>query len=139
MQYICLYTHDNDLAESFKIFFEGKYLIRFIPDREDLREHFGTDDCQCQALVYDAVSPTSRDVEIVHDIKKHFSNLKVLMTYVYFEEKQSSEKFLANNVDGILYKPYDFGEVDRRLQSLLGDKNGSDRIPENIQQSDFNL
>lgn len=139
MQYICLYTHDKDLAESFKIFFEGKYLIRFIPDREDLREHFATDDCQCQALVYDAVSPTSRDVEIVHEIKKHFTDLKVIMTYVYFEEKRSSEKFLANNVDGILYKPYDFGEVDRRLQSLLGDKNVTGRIPEDVRHSDINL
>lgn len=139
MQYICLYTHDKDLAESFKIFFEGKYLIRFIPDREDLREHFSSDDCQCQALVYDAVSPTSLDVEIVHDIKQNFTDLKVLMTYVYFEEKRSSEKFLANNVDGILYKPYDFGEVDRRLQSLIGDKNVTGRIPENVPQSDINL
>lgn len=139
MQNICLYTHDKDLAESFKIFFEGKYLIRFIPDREDLREHFGADNCQCQALVYDAVSPTSRDVEIVHDIKKHFTDLKVLMTYVYFEEKRSSEKFLANSVDGILYKPYDFGEVDRRLQSLLGNTDVTVQIPENAHHPDLKI
>ena len=139
MQNICLYTHDQDLAESFKIFFEGKYLIRFIPDREDLREHLGTDDCQCQALVYDAVSPTSRDVEIVHDIKTQFTNLKILMSYVYFEEKRSSEKFLANNVDGILYKPYDFGEVDRRLQSLLGHTDVTEQIPENEHHPDLKI
>lgn len=131
MQYICLYTHDKDLAESFKIFFEGKYLIRFIPVREDLAEHLSSDDCQCQGLVYDAVSPTSRDVEIVHTLKKEFPDLKVLMTYVYFEEKQSSEKLLANSVDGILYKPYDFGEVDRRLQSLLVNTTPAEQISEN--------
>ncbi len=140
MQYICLYTHDKDLAESFKIFFEGKYLIRFIPVRENLIDHLGSDDCQCQALVYDAVSPTNQDVQIVREIKQGFHHLKVLVSYVYFEEKQSTEKLLAKNVDGILYKPYDFGEVDRRLQRLLVDTNSNNsHIPQDTEHTDINL
>ncbi len=119
MQYICLYTDDVDLADSFKIFFEGKYLIRFIPERKDLQAHLSSSDCQCQALIFDAVNPTDNDVRYLHELKDNFPHLKILISYVYFEEKRLTEKLLATNVDDIIYKPYDFGEVDRRLQQLL--------------------
>lgn len=135
MQYICLYTNDEDLAESFKIFFEGKYLIRFFPKREDLDTHLQGKDCRCQALIYDAVSPTSKDVKYLHQLRKTLPTLKIIISYVYFEEKRSTERLLANNVDSIIYKPYDFGEVDRRLQSLLLPSHNGDNYPKDMKNS----
>lgn len=119
MEYICLYTNDADLSESFKLFFEGKYLIRSIPDREDLLSHLSSDDCQCQSLIFDAINPTEKDVDVLSEIKKNLPSIKIIISYVYFEEKRLTEKLLAKYVDEIIYKPYDFAEVDRRLQSLL--------------------
>jgi len=125
MEYICLYTNDIDLSDSFKLFFEGKYLIRPIPDREDLLAHLSSDDCQCQALIFDAINPTEKDVEVLSEIKKNLPSIKVIISYVYFEEKRLTEKLLAKYVDEIIYKPYDFAEVDRRLQALLEKKHQS--------------
>ncbi len=131
MKYICLYTDDVDLADSFKIFFEGKYLIHYIPNREELRSHLESADCNCQALIFDAVNPTEKDVRYLHEIKESEPDLVIIMSYVYFEEKKLTEKLLASNVDDIIYKPYDFGEVDRRLQNLMSPSNPSNSKSQN--------
>ncbi len=135
MQFICLYTDDVDLADSFKIFFEGKYLIRFIPEREDLHNHLSSEDCQCQALIFDAINPTDADVQYLSKIKQSFPYLKIIISYVYFEEKRLTERLLANHVDDIIYKPYDFGEVDRRLQQLLVRNNDHHSLDTNFEDS----
>lgn len=119
MEYICLHTNDVDLADSFKIFFEGKYLIRFIPTRTDLSVHLASRDCRCQALIFDAINPTEEDVQCLRQLRAQFPHLKIIISYVYFEEKRLTEQLVATHVDDIIYKPYDFGEVDRRLQQLL--------------------
>jgi len=136
MEYICLHTDDVDLADSFKIFFEGKYLIRFIPIRTDLGVHLASRDCRCQALIFDAVSPTEEDVQYLRQLKAEFPHLKIIISYVYFEEKRLTERLLASHVDDIIYKPYDFGEVDRRLQQLLDARNSSPSVQNGSSNND---
>jgi len=119
MHYLCLYTIDDDLAESFRIFYEGKYLIRRIEEKPELYKHLRSEDCQCQLLIFDPGNPDMEDFKYLEDIKEIRPSIKIIVSYVYFEEKNFSEKFLASHVDAILYKPFDFGEVDRRIQKLL--------------------
>lgn len=119
MHYLCLYTIDDDLAESFRIFYEGKYLVRRITEKPELYEHLGSEDCQCQLLIFDPGNPTMQDFQYLEDIKRMRPAIRIIVSYVYFEEKNFSEEFLASHVDAILYKPFDFGEVDRRIQKLL--------------------
>ena len=119
MNYICIHTKDQDLAESFKIFFEGKYHIQFISERNELEDYIRNPECKCQVMIYDAVNPTGEDVKFLNEFKSAFPEIKILICYVYFEERRFSEDLLASTVDDIVYKPFDFGEVDRRLQQLL--------------------
>lgn len=119
MNYLCIHTRNQDLAESFQIFFEGKYQIHILPDREHLLEYLQSPECKCQVLIYDAEDPSGDDIRFLNQLKKSFPQLKVLICYVYFEERRFSEDLLASTVDDIVYKPFDFGEVDRRLQQLI--------------------
>ncbi len=119
MNYLCIHTNDQDLADSFQLFFEGKYQISMIPSREFLLEYLRSPECRCQVLIYDAVNPSGDDIRFLKRLKQTFPHLKILICYVYFEERQFSEDLLASTVDDIVYKPFDFGEVDRRLQQLI--------------------
>lgn len=119
MNYICLYTTDTDLAEAFQLYYEGKYRIKRIAEKSDLLKYLGSPECKCQVLIFDSSNPTAQDFHFLDKIKQAFPELKVIISYVYFEEKNFSESLLATHVDAILYKPFDFGEVDRRVQKLI--------------------
>ena len=137
MNYLCLYTIDDDLADAFRLFYEGKYLIRRISEHDELEAHLRSPECKCQALIYDSGNPRAEDFYFLDNIKQKFPKMKVIISYVYFEEKIFSETLLASHVDAILYKPFDFGEVDRRLQQLLrnGSVEGQSNIPPLPEQS----
>jgi len=119
MNQICIYTEDRDLAESFEIFFEGKYQIKVLGSAEDATRHLSMPECQCKVFVYDAINPSNNDINYLKHLKKAHGDLKIVICYVYFEEKQISESLVASQVDAIVYKPFDLAEVDRQLQKLM--------------------
>jgi len=119
MHHFCLYTNDFDLAESFKIYFEGKYVIEHLQSHDALIQHLSDKQCRCQALIYDAVNLDESDIKFLTQVHEEIPELAVIICYVYFEEKKLSEKLLAAQVQAIIYKPFDFGEVDRQVQKLL--------------------
>ncbi|MBS1271116.1 MAG: hypothetical protein MAGBODY4_00245 [Candidatus Marinimicrobia bacterium] len=129
MNYLCLYTIDDDLAESFRIFYEGKYVVLRIEEKSELYKHLRSEECQCQLLIFDPGNPTMKDFQYLEEIKHIRPDIKIIVSYVYFEEKNFSEEFLASHVDAILYKPFDFGEVDRRIQKLLHPAQQDESIP----------
>lgn len=118
MNQICIHTEDTDLAEAFEIFFEGKYQIKVLGSAEDATRHLSMPDCQCKVFIYDAMNPSNNDINYLKRLKKAHADLKIVICYVYFEEKQISESLLASQVDAIIYKPFDLAEVDRQLQKL---------------------
>ncbi len=119
MNHICIYTEDIDLADALKIFFEGKYQITVLHSTEEAEEHLEVPSCQCKVFIYDAINPTNSDLHYLKRLKKAHPNLKIIICYVYFEEKHISESLLAAQVDAIIYKPFDLAEVDRQLQKMM--------------------
>jgi len=119
MKQICIYTEDTDLAESFRLFFEGKYHIELIRTTSEAEQYLNDPACECRAFIYDAINPSDEDLEFIKRMKSKFPALNIMVCYVYFEEKHISETLLASQVDAIIYKPFDLGEVDRQLQKLF--------------------
>ena len=119
MNQLCIYTEDTDLAESFGLFFEGKYEIQLIKTTSEAEKHLNSPDCQCRAFIYDAINPSDEDLGFIRRMKHAFPDLSIVVCYVYFEEKHISESLLASQVDAIIYKPFDLAEVDRQLQKLF--------------------
>lgn len=124
MKNAIFYSPDLNLCVSLLLYFQDKYRVTTTTDM-DVLKIIATKPA-CDLIIID-VEPNKQIENLCHLIKQENSNSALILTYVFKNHLQETEKNLRAYADAIFYKPVDLVEVTKTLNTIVTSKNKSSR------------
>lgn len=113
---ILIYSPDLHFCFSLSLLFQDRYAVVTTTHAgllETFADHYAAD------LVIVDASPTETMLDRLAVLKSRKGSLPVLMLYVYTAREKSLDAAARERVDSVLYKPFDAGDLARRVGDLL--------------------
>jgi DNA-binding NtrC family response regulator len=113
---ILIYSPDLNFCFSLSMLFQDRYAVVTTTHAgllETFADHYAAD------LVIVDASPSEKMLERLGVLKSRKGSLPVLMLYVYSARETALDATARERVDSVLYKPFDAGDLARRVGELL--------------------
>lgn len=113
---ILIYSPDLNFCFSLSVLFQDRYAVVTTTHAgllETFADHYAAD------LVIVDASPSEKMLERLSVLKSRKGSLPVLMLYVYSTRETALDATARERADAVLYKPFDAGDLARRVGELL--------------------
>lgn len=113
---ILIYSPDLNFCFSLSMLFQDRYAVVTTTHAgllETFADHYAAD------LVIVDASPSEKMLERLSVLKSRKGSLPVLMLYVYSARETALDATARERADSVLYKPFDAGDLARRVGELL--------------------
>jgi len=113
---VLILENDNDLANSIRLFLEDTYRVYIIQDASKLIQYLKK--FKINLLVTDVDIPHPDFEKFLHFTKNNHPNLKIILMYMFLDEKEHKGKSILNKADDHIFKPFDADLLKKKLDRL---------------------
>lgn len=113
---ILIYSPDLNFCFSLSMLFQDRYNV-ITTTNPGMLERFVAD-YSADLVVVDAV-PSEKMIERLDGLKAINARLPIIMIYVYSQKEMMLDSAIRRHVDSVFYKPFDVGDMSRRIAELL--------------------
>lgn len=115
-QTILLYSPDLNFCFSLSVLFQDRFNVVTTTNLAMVQSFIGS--YSASLVMLDAV-PAQSLVERVDAIKQTAGEIPIILMYVYNARDAEFDRQIREKVDSVFYKPFEIGEISRRISELL--------------------